>query len=200
MKKILSLFFAIFLLTSFAGCTDNSSEETGIQRGTIEGDTYTSKTTGLKFTKPSDWRYLSDKEIAQALGINEEVMSEKEFSSSLEEFPTLIDMMVIDDTTGRNLTIGYENLQVTMGGVVTEEEYMDAMSEYLQTMGNLTVNSTGTVKLSNQEYLKTTFSVEFDGGVMKTDYYIRIIDEYMNVITVTYTADITDTDIDSMFK
>ncbi|MBQ7999874.1 MAG: hypothetical protein IJ298_01490 [Ruminococcus sp.] len=201
MKRLVSAFLAIVIMLCLACCTqDTQDTETGISRGSIKGNTYTSKYTGLKFTKPDDWRFLSDKELAQAMSISEEAISDKEFAASLEEYPSLVDMMVMDDASGLNLTVGYENLTVTMGGTVTEAEYMDAMTEYLQTMGNMTVDESIVVKLSGQDYLKTSCSVEIDGVLMKTDYYIRVIDTYMTVITAAYTADVTGINIEAMFS
>lgn len=201
MKRFVSALLAVLLMFCLACCTDGSEDtQSGISRGTVKDNVYTSKTTGLTFTKPEEWRFLSDKELAQALSISEEAISEKEFASSLEEYPNLLDMMVMDDTTGFNLTVGYENLTVTMGETVTEAEYMDAMTEYLQTMGNVSSEEPETVTLSGYEYLKASFSVEIDGVLMKTEYYIRLIDNYMNVITAAYTADITDVDIESLFS
>ncbi len=204
MKRIVSVLLAVLLVFCLAGCTDGTQDthnpQGGISRGSIKGDTYTSATSKLTFTKPSQWRYLTDKELAQALSIAEEAIGEKEFAKSLNEYPSLIDMMVMDDSTGLNMTVGYENLSVTMGGVITEAEYMEAMTDYLKTMGDMTVGESVTAKLSGQEYLKASCSVEIDGVLMKTDYYIRRIETFMNVITVAYTADIASPDIEKMFS
>lgn len=201
MKKIISFFIAVLLVFSLAGCTNSSSSDAlEIQRGKIKGNTYTSKTTNLKFTKPDNFRYLTDQELARALSIDEEVLSNKNFMSSLNDYPTLLDMMLMDDETGLNMAVGYENLEVSMGKVVSEDEYLDAMAEYLQTMGAIVSEKAQTVTLSGQNYRHSSYSLEVDGIVMKTDYYIRRIDKYMNVISVAYTSDITAPDIEKMFS
>lgn len=201
MKKLFSVLLALLLLLSFAGCRDNSqSEEILIQRGKIKGNTYTSKTTGLKFTKPDSFRYLTDEELAQALSVSAELLSNKEFMSALDEYPTLLDMMLMDDESGLNMAIGYENLEVTMGSVISEDEYLDAMGEYLLTMGVTSTEDIETVYLSGQAYRHATFTVEVDGLVTVTEYYLRAIDKYMNVITVAYTSDISPENIEAMFS
>lgn len=204
MKKAFFALLAILLMFSLACCTKGpqptQDSETGLCRGSIKGNTYTSTYTGLSFTKPDKWRFLSDKELAQALSISEETINEKEFAASLSEYPSLLDMMVMDDATGLNLTIGYENLSVTMGKAVTEQEYMEAMTEYLGTMGDMNIGTSEKVSLCGKDYLKTSFSVFIDGTEMKTDYYIRANNEIMTVITAAYSADIIDINIESMFS
>lgn len=201
MKRLFSMLLTLLLIFAFAGCKDERGEDTAsIQRGTIKGNIYSSKTTGLKFTKPDNWRYLTDSELAQALSISEEVLSKKEFAKSLEEYPNLMDMMIMDDATGLNMTVGYENLPVTMGTVVSEKEYMDAMSEFIATMGNVQIGNSETVNLSGKDYLHTEFSVEIDGTTMVTQYYIRLIDKYMSVISVAYTRDVETPHIEKMFS
>ncbi len=201
MKKIFSVFFAVLLMFSFAGCNNGSAaKDTEIQRGKIKGNTYTSKPSGLKFTKPDHWRYLTDKELAQTLSISEEILSNKEFMSALDEYPTLLDMMIMDDETGLNMAIGYENLEVTMGSVISEDEYLNAMAEYLETMGAASSEDIETVYLSGQAYRHAIFTVEIDGLVTVTEYYLHAIDKYMNVITVAYTSDVAAPDIENMFS
>lgn len=204
MKRIVSILLEVLLVFCLAGCAnvtqDTHNPQGSVSRGSIKGNTYTSTSSDLTFTKPSQWRYLTDKELAHALSIPEDAISEKEFAKSLNKYPSLIDMMVMDDSTGLNMTVGYENISVTMGGVITEAEYMEAMTDHLKTMGDMTVGESVTVKLSGQEYLKTTCSVEIDGILMKTDYYIRGIDTFMNVITVAYTANIATPEIEKMFS
>lgn len=201
MKKFICTVLAVLLILSLAGCTDQiQSSDLLIQRGKIKGNTYTSKTTGLIFTKPDDWRYLTDKELAQALSVDEELLSNEEFMSALDEYPTLLDMMLMDDESGLNMAVGYENLEVTMGSVISEDEYLNAMGEYLQTMGVTSTEDIETVYLSGQAYRHATFTVEVDGLVTVTEYYLRAIDKYMNVITVAYTSDISPENIESMFS
>jgi hypothetical protein len=202
MKKLISVLLTLVLIFSFAGCSGDNNEETNaVQRGTIKNNVYSSKTTGLRFTKPDNWRYLTDKELSQALSISEEAISKKEFAASLEEYPNLMDMMIMDDATGLNMTVGYENLPVTMGSPISEQEYMDAMSEFISTMGNVQIGKSETVTLSGQDYLHTEFSVDIDGTTMITQYYIRLImDKYMSVISVAYTSDVEAPDIEKMFS
>lgn len=204
MKRTVSVFLAMLLLFCLAGCETTAELKdrlnARITRGTIKENVYKSEFTGITFTKPDHWRYLTDEELAKAMSIGIEALDANTFEKSAMEYSNILDMMVINDATGLNVTIGYENLSLTNGNSISEEEYLSAMTEYLKTMGDTITGEAETITLSSENYLKATFTVVIDGVEMETTYYLRLIGDIMAVITVASPKNIVDRNIESMFS
>lgn len=203
MKRIFAIFLVFILALCTAGCT-STAELKGklnarVTRGTIDGNTYTSEFTELTFTKPDHWRYLTDEELSSMLNISIESMDANVFEKSAMEYSNILDMRAINDATGQNVTIGYENLSLTVGRSVSEEEYLEATTRYLETMGDAKCGEPQIVQLCGYDYLKSTFAIEVDGNQITTVYYMRCIGDIMTIITVASPQGIIDKDIESMF-
>ena len=64
MKKLTALLLAFVLVLSFAACgTEDADTPKEFSRGVITGDVYESEYSGLRFTKPADWKYYTDDEL-----------------------------------------------------------------------------------------------------------------------------------------
>ncbi len=204
MKRTVSLFLVIFLVFCLAGCETTSEMKdrlnARITRGTVKENVYKSEFTGITFTKPDHWRYLTDEELAKTISVSIDALDANTFEKTAMEYSNILDMMVINDATGLNVTIGYENLSLTNGRSVSEEEYLSATTEYLKTMGDTIAGEAETVTLSSENYLKATFTVVIDGVEMETTYYLRLIGDIMTVITVASPKNIVDRNIEAMFS
>lgn len=173
-----------------------------ISRGTINGNVYTSDYSGLTFTKPDTWVYLTDEELAEAMDIGMESLDQNAFADAVVQMVSVYDMMAGDNETGTNINIAYENLAVSNGGTMTEKEYLEALSKQLG--DNATMNAEfiedTTVTLCGNEYLRAIYHVDYSGYEMTMVYYLRSIDTYMNLVVVAVTDGYTIEDIEAMFE
>ncbi|MCL2579966.1 MAG: hypothetical protein FWE32_08030 [Oscillospiraceae bacterium] len=79
-------------------------------RGVIEGDVFTSEFAGLRFTLPGEsWRFLTDQEIADAMGVGVEIMADEGFDHEDLDLSNLYDMVAQNTMTGSSLLVMIEN-------------------------------------------------------------------------------------------
>lgn len=182
----------------------NVAEEVNkeITRGTIDGNVYHSDYSGITFTKPDEWVYSSDEQIAEIMNVGKEVLDTNSFQDMALEMSSVYDMAVTDNATGTNMSIFYENLALSNSSDITESEYSDVMMEQLtlQTAMTSEVIDQTTVTISGNEYLRVTCNVDYSGIAMTQVYYLRKIDSFMNGIIVTLIGDYTTDDIEAMFS
>ncbi len=205
MKKAASLFFAsLILLLCLFGCnaTEQLKEKLNarITRGTINGNVYQSDFTGITFTKPDHWRYFTDEEIAEAVNIGKEVLDVNAFENTVLEYSSVYDMVVINEKTGQNLIVGYENLSLTVGKSISEGEYYEYLKESLIGSGFKSTNEMEYVLLSGEDYLKVIFLGASNGVEIENTYYLRLIGDIMTFITVTTPVGLIDRNIEGMFS
>lgn len=216
MKRILAILLALSLIFCFTAC-DMSAFEEGfnqaiedvakesnkeITRGTIDGDVYKSEFSGITFTKPSDWRYYTDEELAEALNIGLDVFDTSNFSKKITELASVYDMMVIDDSTGTNINFCYENVKLTNGGSITEEEYIEKMKENVNKQSAFTIDfgEPSTVTLCGNTYQRVICNTDYQGIEMTQVYYVRSMGDFINSIVVTIVSGYDVEDIEAMFS
>lgn len=199
MKKIVALLLAITMAFLFVGC-----QTTEISRGTIDGDTYKNENLSFEFTKPESWVYSTDEEIAEAINIGVENFGNESFKKALENNTSVYDMMVVDSLTRTNINVGYENLSKTFSRNITEEQYIEALEEQLNSVTSMQVtfpDEYDTVKLGQTEFTRVICPVTASGVSMTQVYYLHKIDGYMGFVIVTINFDgYTVADIEAMFK
>ncbi len=205
MKKVLSLLLAmLFLSLCLFGCetTAHLKEKLNarITRGTINGNTYTSEFTGITFTKPDHWRYFTDEEIAEVLDIGLEAMDANAFEKTVAEYSGVNDMMAINDATGQNVSIAYENLSLTVGKSISEEDYYNLLKDSLTSFGYIPTGGQKYVSLSGKEYLKVSFNGTNNNVDFEMTTYIRLIGDIMVCIMVTTPTGIIDNNLEDMFS
>lgn len=201
MKKLTALLLAFVLILSFAACGSDGDTEKELARGVIDGDVYKSDYTGLQFTKPAEWVYSTDEEIAAAMNIGAEALGDQ-FAETLATLTTVYDMMVIDPTTGTNVSIAYENLTLSGAADMTNEEYLEAMKTQMAAVESMQIvfGEPGTVSLGDGEYLRVLCTTTLNEMSVEQVYYLRNIDGYMNFIIVTLAGDYDAAAVEAMFK
>ncbi|MDR2933017.1 MAG: hypothetical protein LBV27_07910 [Oscillospiraceae bacterium] len=105
-------------------------------RGIWEDDTYTNDYAHITFTMPDGWVYANDDEIAALMNVGAEMLRDSglNFSDKLLELQTIYDMMAQDKSTGSNVIILFENMNMLVGGSqYTEDDYLDALKTQLTT-------------------------------------------------------------------
>ena len=186
MKKFLVVILAMALALTAVGCQSGIS----IARGTIEGDVYKNDVLGFEFTKPSDWKYYTDEEIAETINISKDLLNKKDLQKALEANPNVFDMMVADTQTGTNLNIGYEKLPSTFpktdDGVV--ESYIDVLKEQLASVSSMKVtfpDEYDKAVLGESEFTKVVCKTVSSGIEMTQVFYLKEIPGHIAFIIVT---------------
>lgn len=156
-------------------------------RGTIDGNVYKSEYADIKFTAPDGWVYSTDEEISKLMGISADKLSDAgmKVSDEMLKLQSIYDMMAINNTTGSNVIVMYQNLSLLGASVTSEEDYL-----------NLTKTGLDQAKVYNYEYgditdkkigsntFKVLPAVMTDYNT--TQYYcVRKIDKYMFGLIIT---------------
>lgn len=204
MKKIISLFLTTLLILCLFGCeTKKEIRDTlneRIPHGTIDGNIYKSEFTGITFTKPDHWRYLTEEEIEEEINYGINSVDANIFGKTAAYYSTIVDMRVVNNTNGTCVTIGYENLSQSLGKSVSEEEYLVAVKESLALLGDVHIGEDEYVKISNESYLKASFLTRVDGIQVESTYYLRLIGDIMTIITIGVPETVTNHNIESLFS
>lgn len=217
MKKWIVCLLVAVMLLSLTACSDfiagfesgmqdaaqNAGEELNktVTRGVISDDKYTSAYSGLSFTKAARWRFMSDKELSDAMNAGSEILDQDSFEQALATVATVYDMMAMDETTGNNIIISYENLELSNSTSITLEAYMDAVEKQLtaQSGFSVTIGEKKTVSLCGNSYYRTECTMVYNGITMSQFYYLRKLDKYMNGIIITVVDGTDISTIEAMF-
>lgn len=215
MKKLLALMLAIVMALLMVACDteklsddikshgERDDEKVELSRGKIEGDVYINKFLGLEFTKPESWVYSTDEEVAALVNLSVEMIYGENFKETLENNPSVFDMMVIDSLTRSSINVGYENLFKTFSTNITVKQYVEALKAQFTNVSGMTVTFPDTLesaKLGNTEFSKVVCTVTTQGVSMKQVYYLKNVDEYMCYVIVTIPSGYTVEQIEAMFK
>lgn len=218
MKKWIVCLLAVVMLMNLTACSEIiSGVESGVQdaiqnagqelnksvtRGIVSGDTYTSAYSGITFTKPSGWRYLTEAELSETMNSGAEILDQESFEQALSSMASVYDMMVMDDTTGNNIIVSYENLTLSNSASITVEAYIAAVEQQLKAQSGfgLTPVDKTTVTLSGISYYRAGYTISYNGVEMSQYYYVRKLDKYMNGIIVTVVDGTPITTIEAMFQ
>ena len=199
MKKILVLTLAILMCFGCVAC----GSEKQISHGTVENNVYTSEFTGITFTAPSGWTYLSEDEIAELMNTTADVFTDDKFAEAVKDLDNFTDMMVTDPQTGTNVNVLYENLVLSGNSKITEEEYLDVSIEQMKNaMAGISVELVGSedATLSGANYLRAELKTTASGISMSQYLYMRKVSNYMVVVTVTITSGYELADLEAMFS
>lgn len=202
MKKLLLLVITICMLGTLAGCGSRDTEKK-LSRGTIEGDVYTSEFADIKFTKPENWVYSTDEEIAQVMNVGAEILEQSEFEKNAAELTTVYDMMVKDVLWGNNVSVGFENLQLSQASNITVEQYIDTIKTLMVQQAsamNYEFGDTAEVALGEQTYTRLPAIGSYSGISFEQYMYLRKEGTYMIVITVSVFDGTEASTFEAMFQ
>ncbi len=212
MIAVLSLILAILMCMSACNTATEEPEEDatptaeatptatpGITFGEINGNVYENESIDLTFTKPDDWRFLSEEEIARNMGISLDMFKDPElFSSSLISNVIILWVELPSRTSTINLAI------VNLRGLrITEEEFAEQQKTVLQSQvqGVTYTFGEGTrVKIGENEYYKLPMVCNRSGQRIEQYTYFRIIGEHLVNINVATTGDDDAEYFEAMFS
>ncbi len=182
---------------------DNSkpaqSTAPNLYRGTTKGNTYKSTTSGLTFTKPADWKFLSNEELAMKIGVDAMELEDYAFPTTADRVPAVYDMWATNPSGKVNISIAYENMYVTASVAMTAEEYLEMLQGAFQNTKGTTFVEKSTVILSGQTYLKAVFKTETGGTSTQSTYYLRGMGKFMNIVLVTAPIGASYPNVEKMF-
>ncbi len=151
MNKALSVLLAAALLTALlASCGDApppaqdtptplptaapapsetpAPEQKAFSRGRIEGRVYESDFLSLRFTAPEGWRFASDGELAQRMGLSLDVVGEDVFGDAAELAKTIAEQAVVCDMAAEapdgsaGVFLSVEDLEATGNLLLSDEQ------------------------------------------------------------------------------
>ncbi|MBQ2944030.1 MAG: hypothetical protein IJD93_05015 [Ruminococcus sp.] len=175
------------------------NEELQLSKGTINGNIYTSDFTGLKFTKPDSFTYLSDDELALKIGVSTQELAPDIFPFTADRVPAVYDMWATDSKDGINISVAYENMHVSASVAMTTDEYMEMLEGAFENTKGTTLVQKSSVDLSGKMYQKAIFTTEAGNTSTQSIYYIRAMGKLMNVVLVTAPANTELPDIEKLF-
>lgn len=160
-----------------------SNSNGGLTRGIWSDSTYTSEYAGITFAMPENWISATDEQIASAMSISADIMSDAgvEVSEEMLQLQAIYDMMASDTLTGTSVLVMYENLAVVVGGTsYTERQYLEEVSKQLNTasMGSAYDDITEETLCGNK-YTVMKVELEVQDISATQYYYVRKVDKYM---------------------
>ena len=192
MKKFLriAIVSALALVTvlSLVACTGTDNNKT-FARGTIDGNVYHSEFAGVTFTKPDNWKFSTDEEIAKLLGVGLDVLqSGDKFDAS--ELASTIDFQASDPTTGNNVNMSVEKLNPLNAAAVSIDDYIESFRQTLNTQFqgmSATFGDTAETTVGGNTYKRVTANIQMSGVSMQQVYLLRKVGKYVICITLTST-------------
>lgn len=137
MKKILAAILALMMIFSFAGCSENGGKsETEVitvtpERGTVSDGIYKNTAFGISFEAGENWYFLTDEEIAMAMG----VAAESIYGEGAEiTGDNIYDVYCVENSTNATVSINYENLG-TIGEMTDANYYLETVMTQLISTG-----------------------------------------------------------------
>lgn len=178
---------------------DNSSKK--MTHGTIDGDVYTNDFMNFTFTKPADWRYLSDEEIAQTINAGQDTLDLNAIEEILTNNASVYDMCVQSATGGESVFVCYENTMLTAFRQLTADEYIDAVRQQLDALTEIdyTLSETEDATLSNIDFRRFNATANVNGVELSQSYYVRAEGKYIASVIVTTVETPIET-IEAMFN
>ena len=159
MKKLTALALAVLMLLSFAACTkydgkskkdttpdeaastattttapsDEVVDPTGLCRGKVSDNVYTSSYTGISFTADSTWTFFSEPELASAAGVTENDITNKNMMATIKSNNGMYDVFANkinkDKILEATFIVSYINAEEDSVKDMPLEQYVDLTAE-----------------------------------------------------------------------
>ena len=178
MKK----FFALFLIAVlFSGCVTEPASTRSMQgmptRGIWDNNVFTSEYFGFKFNLPPGWNFLTDSEIARALGIADDFFDES-LLDIMERMDGFIDMMAVNHATGTNVNISIERHGLR---APTPNSLAEAFTE----SGGRAVMNSGTTRIGAYDWHSYNTEIDMLNTTMYGCQFVIIENGFIRNITIT---------------
>ncbi len=211
MKKLTVIILAVATLLSLTSCAgfiegfkegfdqaiDDAIEDANkdLARGTVTDKVYTSEYNGITFTAPEGWRYYTDTELADLMNVSFDQIDMNAFNETAAKMVSVYDMLAMNETTGTNVIVMYENLAMTGNKNMTEEKYYEAAKSTLAQQG-FTAGELSETTLGGEKFFCYKITVETITQYM----YLRTLGDYMCIVNITVMGSETQTEIEALFS
>lgn len=199
-RKTAALALAVLMLlstVSLAACGSDKGTTKKYARGTVTGNVYHSDFAELTFTKPDDWTFATDEEIAKMLGVGLEMMKDGDsFDSS--ELESTIEFQALS-VIGSSITMTVEKQSALATALNDIDDYVDEFKKtMLEQLDGATYKfgETSDVVLGGNTYKRIDGSIMLSGLVIKQAIYLRIVGNYL--VNITMTQSTGDTELSEM--
>lgn len=161
-------------------------------RREIRDDMFVNETFGISFPITEDMNLLDDSKFLETLGVDTDSLEEGELLSA-KEMENALNGILYDaviflaEDSNSNITISYENLDVTMNGNYPDERRFAKILEddlEQQSPGLYNIKSRKTINIGDVQYLRE--DLEIKGSELKEIFCCRRVENYMVCITITY--------------
>ena len=173
---------------------DDDDEKSGeFERGTVDGNVYTNKFSGLAFETPDDWTIYSDEQIRQTMGIGLEAGGSSLDADKLAE-SAAADFAAVNPVTGESIVVAFEDASKFPENY-TMDQYISAYKLSVKMgMPNADIDwhiDGEKAELCGIEFDKfgADVSLEEYGMNLSQEYYIAEVNGYM--LNVTYSGGYT---------
>ncbi len=173
-----------------------------IIRGSIEENVFKNTSTGVRFKKPASWVFATDEAIANKFDISASQLDRNVFENTVAEMSIIYDMMATDPDTNATVVVAYENIALTYGKDITEEEYFEGLKKQLEsTVMEITFEEKiKTENLNGFTYKKLESTNTTSGYSVNQTYYVRPVGNYFCTVLITTIGDGQISKIESMFS
>lgn len=200
-RKTAALALAVLMLlsaVSLAACGSDKGTTKKYARGTVTGNVYHSDFAELTFTKPDDWTFATDEEIAKMLGVGLDIMKDGDSLGS-SDLASTIDFQAVSPI-GSSVTLTIEKqpaLATTLNDIDDYVgEFKKTMLEQLDGAYTYKFGETSDVVLGGNTYKRIDGSIMLSGLVIKQAIYLRIVGNYL--VNITMTQSTGDTELSEM--
>ncbi|MBQ4101002.1 MAG: hypothetical protein IJC83_05595 [Oscillospiraceae bacterium] len=188
--------------TSEVSSSENAetTKTTSITRGTINGNVYESKATGVKFTKPDNWVFASDEELAAVMNISNDYLYDSDYLKELAEKSVAYDVMAQNPATGTNVGVAYQNMRTE---AYSEQDYLDSVEFSTSLVSGVEFSFDGDAEwttICGHKYLGQKIDVKIGDVNCKQVQYVRKIGKYVQVILFSVFSESEMSTLESMFK
>lgn len=156
-------------------------------KGIVSESGWESQWLNMRFTAPDGTRMASEEELDELMGISEELLAEdlNDVQIKYAELTSLREMMCYDERTKSNVIVSVDRLPLKM----SEEIYAEQLEQSLLAVSAMTYEKAGEnekVEIAGISYLRSGYQVETMGQHLHMDYYIRMIEDRVVSIVLTY--------------
>ena len=168
--KCPAVLLALALVLNLTAC---SMGEKKFERGTVEGQTYTSTFLGLTCTAPAEYTYLTDEEIAELNGVAADAMTDqtlvKEMQSLLESGDQVQDMYLMTEDGLQTVNVMLTKVDAK-GATVDMAAFAESGAEEVKSAYEAIVGMSDveavheTVAFMGQQYEGIRMTATYDGN------------------------------------
>lgn len=179
------------------------AEETAkkIERGKIDGNTYTNDSIGLSFEKLSDWKFATDEEMAKMAGAGMEATDLDDMEKALAKAITVYDMSASSSDGMKTATVAIVNAEKAEIKDKDATKYLEELkTEFVSPVSDEISYECGEItetKLSGKTFSCLELTAN---GFINQNMYARFEGDFLILVTTVSVYSDNLEEIEAMFK